>query len=165
MKLLLLLIPLLLSAVSNQQLQVLKLAHHIGSQLIIDDESYGNTLAALTLTESSAGIHRFNPTDPSYGVCQFTIPRARELLATSVFYAGLRSLPDNELAVMLQYDDQLNLVLAGINLKLNLARWNGSYTRAIRSHNGYAPSRRIYNQAYYDRFTTNLRLVKSLNLR
>lgn len=163
MKYLFLLLPLLLNAtyVTKQQLSNLQLAYHTGQQLIINGEPYGKSLAALTLTESSAGLFLTGDAGKSFGLVHMQLPRARELLAVSAYYSGLRSLSDAELSNRLRTDHQLNLVLAGLNLKLNIARWQ-SYSKAIRAHNGYAPSRGIYNMTYYRKFIANMRVVEQI---
>jgi len=146
-------------ALTNQQIQIITQAYQLGQLLIIDGESYGYTLATFAFVESSAGRILTGDSTQSFGLSHIQLTRARELLPKSAYYSGLNSLSDIELANKLTFDNQLNLVLCGINFKLNLMRWN-SYSRAIRAHNGFAPSRSIYNQQYYNQFINAMQIVK-----
>jgi len=146
-------------SLSKKQKQVIREAYDLGNRLIIDGESYGYTLATFTLVESSAGLFLSGDDRHSFGLTHIQIPRARELLEVSLYYSGLNALSDKKLSNILETDNRLNVVLAGLNFKLNLAKWK-SYSKAIRSHNGYSESRKIYNYNYYTRFVNSMQIIK-----
>lgn len=147
------------SVMSKAQKENIRYAHKIGERLHINGDTYGNTIAAITYLESMSGLVLIGDNDASFGFTHMGIPRTREILKVSVYYSDMLHLTDKELGDKLEKDTELNLRLASLNFKLNLAKW-GTYSKAVRAHNGYNPKRNIYNKAYYARFVNALEVVK-----
>ena len=147
------------NSLSTYQKGVIIEAYNIGERLIIDGESYGATLATFTLTESSAGRLLTGDNYQSFGLCHLQLARVREILPRSTYLEGYNSLSDVQLSSSLTTDSTLNLILCGLNFKLNLQRWK-YYSKAVRAHNGYNPYGNFHNESYYSRFINNMQIVK-----
>jgi len=142
------------------QLRVAKTAYAIGSALIIKGESYGKTLAAIALIESSLGRDRIGDNGTTFGLTHFSLDRAKEIISVSVYLSGLENISDDELANLLQTNDEVNMILCGLNFKMNLARF-GSYSKAVRLHNGYIPGK-FSNLDYYEKVVNAIRVIEKL---
>lgn len=135
-------------------------AYKIGGVLIINGETYEHTIPTFGLTESSFTSKMVGDDGMSFGINQFSLIRAREVIKESSYLKELNDLPDDKLTKVLRDNDHVNWVLTGLNFKLNMKKWGYNYSKAVRSHNGYAPNRRIHNRGYYNRFVNNMQVIK-----
>lgn len=148
-------------ALTLKQKEIIIFSYNVGQQLRIKSESYGLTLATFVFTETSARHSMKGDDDTSFGLTQFQVIRAREVLEHSDYFSGLLTLSDTELAHLLLTNDYLNIYLCGLNFKLNLQRYK-NYSAAIRAHNGYNPSMNFYNRRYYETFINNMQIIKKV---
>jgi len=145
---------------NHDQLEVAKTAYRIGHSLIINGESYEKTLAAIALVESSLGRDRIGDHGNTFGLTHFSLDRAREIIDASAYLNGLKETSDDQLKNILQTNDEVNMILCGLNFKLNFARFK-SYVKAIKAHNGYIPGK-FNNKVYYEKIINAIRVIKKL---
>jgi len=145
---------------NEDQLKVAKQSYNIGNALIIKGEKYGKTLAAIALIESSLGRDRIGDHGTTFGLTHFSLDRAREIIAVSSYLNGMKNISDNKLSHLLKNNDEINMILCGLNFKMNLAKFH-SYSKAIRAHNGYIPGK-FSNLDYYEKIVNAMRVIEKL---
>lgn len=111
---------------SESQIAVMYRSFEIGK---INDMSY--SLAAIAWKESSAGVHLYNPHDPSAGVFQITIKNA-------LAYVDWEDNEYNRGRITQLLIDDLNLAaeFAMINLKFWKAQYGNDWRLIWQSYNG-----------------------------
>lgn len=163
-----------LFAMSEMQIQNLQDAYSIGKTTRTSDGlTFENTLAAIMLTESSAGKNlvgddRFEDGSKkplhqsSLGTMQMQIKTARYLADKYPQLSWLKLLDDGQLTTQILNSPQFSSMLAGYYLKLNYevakkrGYWN-PYFKAISRYNGG-----WNNTTYYKRVMRNMKIIKKL---
>ena len=156
-----------LSAVSEEQLQVLQTVRDV-ARTVPDHrgETYEDTLSAICLTESSAGKNLIGDfkkgvviTKASLGVLQIQVATARFISTRVKNLSWLGKLSDAQIANKLLTDVELSARLAAHYLAL-LSKARGEYLKMVSGYNGG-----MVNHPYYSRVMKNMELVKKLKSR
>ncbi len=150
--------------VSPKQLETLQVVRDV-AKTISDNkgETYENTLSAICLTESSAGIHLLGDivkgtdiTKASLGALQIQLRTAKHIAKLTPSLRHLLKLDDEKLATLLLTDVKTSAKIAA-HLLVRLKNSRKKYYNMVSGYNGgYS------NKPYYLRVKKNLRLVYKL---
>lgn len=155
---------LLCAKVSKKQLETLQVVRDV-AKTISDNKgmTYENTLSAICLTESSAGIHLLgdmekgtNITKASLGALQIQLTTAKHIAKLTPSLRHLLKLSDNKLATLLLTDVKTSTKIAA-HLLVRLKHSRKKYFNMVSGYNGG-----FSNAPYYTRVKKNLRLVYRL---
>lgn len=116
------------------------------------NHNLGLTLAAIALTESSAGVQRINHKSKDYGLYQINIRTAKSISGINNKYLG------HLLAVKLTYDDELNAKYA-----LNVLRHfnkvhGGDWSKMVMAYN--AGNHYWNGDGYLVKVRNNFKLIR-----
>ena len=141
----------------DDQKFVVNRAYELGQK-----SGYGMTLAALALTESSAGKYLINNVSQDYGVFQnnikYTSRRIEQITGAPMNKRQVANLKKN-----LATDIHESATYALLELEFWAARHNYNWKRTIASYNaGFAWSGKA-GQTYLAKVSKNLRLLESCN--
>ncbi len=175
MKLLLtLLLAVQVFALTERQVKTLQTAYSIG-QLIVakDGTTFENTLAAIALTESSAGVNLIGDDrtkagkkkpliESSIGCMQIKISTAKELARRYKLISWVDTMSDEALGFRLLASNQTSVLIAGIHIMhyYDVALSRGYYNpwfKTISRYNGG-----WNNTEYFERVKKNLKTIKRL---
>jgi len=160
----LVLLVMALHAVTAEQLKVLQTVRDV-ARSIPDHRgvTYEDTLSAICITESSAGVNLIGDfkkevqiTKASLGVLQIQVATAHYIAERVPALAWVNGLGDAEIANRLLSDVTLSARIAAHYLAL-LRKQRGTYLTMISGYNGG-----MTNRPYYRRVMKNIGLVKEL---
>jgi len=170
----LLLLTISLFAMSREQISVLQTAYSMGKMIKAKNgTSFENTLAAIALTESSAGVDIVGDdrtktgekkllVDSSLGCMQIRISTAKELAKKYKIISWLSNYSDEELGFKLMSSNQLSAMIAGLHIAhyydVALSRkWKRPWFKTISRYNGG------WNNTYYfNKVKKNMKIIKRL---
>jgi hypothetical protein len=115
-------------------------------------DDLGLTLAAIALTESSAGLQRVNHKSKDYGLYQINIRTAKSITGIEDDHLGYL------LAMELTFDDELNAKYALHVLRHFSKVHNGDWSKMIQSYN--AGNRYWNGRNYLQKVKENIKLIK-----
>lgn len=155
---------LLCANVSKKQLETLQVVRDV-AKTISDNRgvTYENTLSAICLTESSAGIHLLGDLDKgndvtkaSLGALQIQLATAKHIAKLTPSLRYLLELSDKKLATLLLTDVKTSTKIAA-HLLVRLKHSRKKYFNMVSGYNGG-----FSNTPYYNRVKKNLSLVYKL---
>lgn len=115
-------------------------------------DDMGLTLAAIALTESSAGLQRVNHKSKDYGLYQLNIKTAKSIMGIENKYLGYL------LAMKLTFDDELNAKYALHVLRHYNKVHKGDWSKMVQSYN--AGNRYWVGASYLQKVKANVKLIK-----
>lgn len=155
---------LLCADVSKKQLETLQIVRDVAKT--ISDNSgmtYENTLSAICLTESSAGVHLLGDlnkgndiTKASLGVLQIQLATAKHIAKLTPSLRHLLKLSDRKLVTLLLTDVETSTKIAA-HMLVRLKHSRKKYFNMVSGYNGG-----FSNAPYYKRVKKNLSLVYKL---
>ena len=150
--------------ISEKQLETLQIVRDV-ARTISDNsgETYENTLSAICITESSAGVHLLGDvkegtdiTKASLGAMQIQLRTAKHIAKLTPSLNYLLKLSDEKLATLLLTDVRTSTKIAA-HLLVRLKHSRKHYFNMVSGYNGgYS------NAPYYARVKKNLELVYKL---
>ncbi len=147
---------------SEYQIETLKMVKEIALQYPNDaGETFENTLMAICLTETNAGLARLGDhkahykdyTKSSLGIMQVQVPTAR-FVAKKYNLHELSKLSDKKLSIILMENDSLNIKLATLYITWLNDRYYDYFTTISRYNGG------MHNYKYFDKVIKNLKFIK-----
>lgn len=140
------------------QIDTLNRAYQIG-----ESKDLGLTLAAIAMTESSAGKYKSNDVTGDYGVFQtnlkYTVKAIEQKTGAKMSWRQVRNLKQR-----LIDDMDTSGTHALIALEYWLDRHNGDWSKAVRSYNAGNNWNSSAGKEYLTKVTKNLRLIKQNNV-
>ena len=155
---------LLFADISDKQLETLQIVRDV-AKTISDNKgvTYENTLSAICLTESSAGIHLLGDlnkgndiTKASLGAMQIQLATAKHIAKLTPSLKHLLKLSDKKLVTLLLTDVETSTKIAA-HLLVRLKHSRKKYYNMVSGYNGG-----FSNAPYYKRVKKNLHLVYKL---
>lgn len=116
------------------------------------NDDMGLTLAAIALTESSAGLQRVNHKSKDYGLYQLNIKTAKSIMGIENKYLGYL------LAMKLTFDDELNAEYALHVLRHFNKVHKGDWSKMIQSYN--AGNRHWRGVGYLKKVKANIKIIR-----
>jgi len=152
-----------LSALSEKQLKTLQQIRDIAKTIPNKKgETFENTLSAICLTESSAGVNIIGDfkkgvpiTKASLGAMQIQIATARFMGKVYKPIKWVNNLSDAKLANRLLTDVNFSAIISAYYMRW-LSDYRKSYYSAVSGYNGG-----LYNKKYYTRVAKNMKVVRA----